>query len=500
MAQKPITIDGVLGGWSESYYLGSKGTFNVSLGIDPDYAIGQTKSSGAIVPVGYEKFADLTGYPKWIITNPKTADTYVYTSADFLKYDSDYSESSLTLPTNGAGNGGVYYNDYIYLATPTDIARYGQLSGTPSLTNNAWTGATLGSLTALANTTYPSISGTSIPNHPMFSHSDNSVYVGDVVSGKGCLHRIITNATGTNDGSAYNVIDFPYGYYPTCIGNFGKDIAVGCIQGSANATTIQGEAKMFLWEVTNTDTFYDEVPLGDPLVTAIKNINGNLYVWSGNLTSHRVRIYLGNQMFKDVCSVDDCPPPFQGAVDSEKGKTYWGGSTTYPENTASVFSFGSTSNLGMGLHNVARSTATGANAMITALKAIQSNKLVLGVGSDSEKQLEKYSATASINSTFRTMVFPINHRFQIERIKLSLGGAVTASTVITPKVYVDDGSDSEALKVINSTNFSNSERIIKLSSTKIGNNNFFLEFAFSGTTSLPILLPITVYFKLLDNE
>lgn len=505
MAQKPITIDSVLGGWSESYFMGSKGTFNVSLGIDPDYPIsGQTKSSGAIVPVGYSKFSDtaLTGYPLWIITNPKNNKTYVYSSSDFLSYDSGLSvETALTLPTSGAGNGGVYYNDYIYLATPTDIARYGSLAGSPSLTNSVWTGATLGSLTALANTAYPSISGTPIPNHPMFSHSDNSVYVGDVVSGKGVLHRIITTSAGVNDGSAYNVIDFPFGYYPTCISNYGKDLVIGCIQTSSDTTISQGKAALIFWEVTNTDTFYNIIELDDPLVTAVKSVNGTLYVWSGNASGGtRLSRYLGGDVLQTVCYIDDSTPPFQGAVDAVGGKMFWGGNTAYPTASASVFSYGSTSKLSMGLHNIVRSSATGDNKKITALKAVQQNgKLVIGVGSDSEKQLEKYSATATINSVFRTMVMPINRRFAVSKVRLALGGAVTANTNIVTKVYVDDGSDSETLKEINSTNFASSERTAELRSTKTGTNNFFIEFTFSGTTSLPILLPIQIEFDIINN-
>ena len=501
MAQKPINIDSVLGGFSETYYLGSKGSFNCSLGIDPDYPIpGQTKSSGAIMPIGYSKFSGegLTGYPKWILTNPKNNKTYVYSTTNFLSYDSALAvETVLATPTSGAGNGAEYYNDYIYLATPTDISRYGALSGTPSMTNNVWTGATLGTKTALSNTTYPSLSGTPIPNHPMFAHTDDSLYVGDVVDGRGVLHMITTTSAGVDDGSAYLVLYLPFGCYPTGISNMGKDIVVGCIQTSSDTTISQGEAKLFVWEITNADGFYQEVGLGDPFVTAIKNINGSVYVWSGSATGYRVRKYLGGEYFQDVCSIEDGSLPFQGAVDSARGKVYWGSNTTYPKDTASVFSYGSIGKMSMGLHNVALSTATGANKRVTALKVVEQNGgLVMGVGSDSEKQLEKYSATATISSVFRTMVMPVNRKFEVKKILLSLGAAVSADATIVTKVWVDDGSDSETLKEINSTNYANSERIIELSSTKIGNNNFFIEFTWSGTSPLPILLPIQVEFNI----
>ena len=509
---KPLSIDNINAGFSESYYMGSKGSFNCSLAVDPDYPIpGQTKSSGAIMPIGYSKFsgAGLTGYPKWILTNPKNNKTYVYSTTNFLSYDSALAvETVLSTPTSGAGNGAVYYNDYIYLATPTDISRYGSLAGTPSLTNNVWTGATLGTKTALANTTYPSLSGTPIPNHPMFAHADGSVYVGDVVGGQGVLHRIVTDSAGVNDGSAYNVVDLSvYGYYPTCICNIGKDLVIGCIQTSSDTTISQGEAALLVWETTNVNTFYEIVYLGDPLVTAIKNINGSVYVWSGSATGgYRVRKYLGGQYFQDVCAIEDGAPPFQGAVDSARGKIYWGSNTTYPKDTASVFSYGSTGKISMGLHNVAISTATGANKRVTALKVVEQNGgLVMGVGSDTEKQLEKYSATAPLGSVFRTMVFPVNRKFEVKKIRLSLGAGVTADSTIVTKVFVDDGSDSETLddgsasetlKEINATNYANNERIIELSSTKIGNNNFFIEFTWSGTAPLPILLPIQVEFNI----
>jgi hypothetical protein len=151
----------------------------------------------------------------------------------------------------------------------------------------------------------------------------------------------------------------------------------------------------------------------------------------------------------------------------------------------------------MGLHNVALSTATGENKRVTALKVDKQNGgLIMGVGSDTEKQLEKYSATATFGSVFRTMVMPINRKFEVKGIRLSLGAAVSADSTIVTKVFVDDGSDSETLKEINSTNYTNLERIIELSSTKIGNNNFFIEFTWSGTSPLPILLPINVDFNI----
>jgi len=405
---KPIQINSILGGHSEAYYLGSKGTFLKSIAIDPDQPIpGQTKASGAIVPVGYSKFSDtkLTGYPKWILTNPKNNKVYVYSTKDFLRYDSDLTnETDIGNPTSGAGNGAEYYGDYYYLATPTDISRYGKLSGTPSITNNYFTG--LG-LDALTNTVYPSLRGTPIPNHPMFTNiGDDTLYVGDVTDGEGVLHRIITTADGANENSANNVIYFPMGLYPTCIGNYGQDIVTGCIQTSSDTTVSQGNAALIFWEPTNVDTFYRRIPLSDPLITALKNVNGTLYVWSGNADGGtRVSKYLGGDVLQEICYYPDSVPPLQGAVDAIGNKLVWGG---HAVDIASVFSHGSFNKFPMGLHNIARATSSGNNGNVTALKIVsQDGRMAIGSGSDTDKQLDKYSATATLNSVFQSEVFSI---------------------------------------------------------------------------------------------
>jgi len=149
---KELQINSILDGQSNTQYFSSENSYLTSIAIDPDMPIGSdTKASGCIVPVVYEEFsgANITGYPKWILTNIKNSLVYVYNSdGKVVSYTSALaSETLVGTPTNGAGNGAVYYNNYLYFATPTDISRYGPLNGSPSLTNTVWTGATLGSLT-----------------------------------------------------------------------------------------------------------------------------------------------------------------------------------------------------------------------------------------------------------------------------------------------------------------------------------------------------------------
>jgi hypothetical protein len=82
MALQEYKIESVIEGWSETNYFGRKGTYNSSIGVDPDLPVGtDTKTSGVLVPSRYEKFSgtEFTGYPLWILPNNKTSNTIVYT-------------------------------------------------------------------------------------------------------------------------------------------------------------------------------------------------------------------------------------------------------------------------------------------------------------------------------------------------------------------------------------------------------------------------------------
>lgn len=387
-----ITIDSIDGGWTDAQYVASQSTYDSSVAIDPDFAIGsQIKTSGAIIPVVYEKFSstNVSGYPKWLITDIKDELLYAYMSdGKFVSYSNTLgSETLVGTPTSGAGNGAAYYNNYIYLATPTDISRYGPISNSPSLANTVWTSTW--SLTALTNTTYPSLRGTPIPNHPMHLHVDNYLYVGDVVAGQGVIHKIKTKKTtyegDTNDGSAFNSLDLPFGYYPTDIESYGTDVAIIAIKTSSTVLN-QGKSMLFLWDGTS-DSYYRATPLPDPLATAMLNHNGILYIWTGNAVNGvRLSHYIGGDSVKEDVYLEEGTPPFAGAVDALGNRIAWGAWMTYPTDCASVFSYGSKKeNITTSLHNVARATSTGTTPLITALKYVQQSsnvqpKVIIGWG------------------------------------------------------------------------------------------------------------------------
>lgn len=536
MAIQNLQIENILEGWSTTDYFSSKGQYNSSLGVDPDYPAtsSATKTSGVLVPTRYEKFSgtELTGYPNWIITNNKTSDSYVYTSTGLVhSFNSsiamrttDAATAPASFPltlTGGAGNGGAYYNNYIYFAEATDISEYGPLTDSGGAatsvaeTENVWTGAKFGK-TALSNVTYPSLQGIAIPNHPMHVHTDTSMYIGDTLAGQGVIHRLNTKKTthegdtnGTTVPSAYNALDLPFGYYPTDIESYGTDIVVAAIQ-TTNATINQGKAALFFWDPTNTDSFYRQIALPDPLVTAILNVNGILYIWSGN-ASNGVRIsrYIGGETVSEVAYSEEGTPPFAGAVDALGSRLVWGISTTYPATSASVAAFGSKNDsLPKGIHNIARSTASGTTPTITSVKYVQqasniSPRVIIGHGTTTAWGLDKLSTSATFTSIWRSKIFNINQRFVLKKLSIPMAGAVDANTTITVKIFLDDLSSSVTLPVINNTNFPSSRKVMYKANdllTATGENNFLIEIAWTGTTSMPVLVPIQLRVDISEDE
>lgn len=523
-----LKIESVLQGFSGTNYFGESGSFNSSIGVDPDLPVGSdTRTSGILVPSRYEKFSgtEIDGYPLWIMPNNKTSNTVVYTSAGKLhSFSSSIAmratdEAGTAFPitiTGGAGNGGVFYNNFYYIAEATDISQYGGMDQGASIakTENVWTGAKFGK-TALTNTTYPTLQGVSIPNHPMHVHTDNSCYIGDVVSGQGVIHRLNTRKVtieGDTNGSvvpsAFNALDLPFGYYPTDIESYGTDVVIAAIQ-TTDSTINQGKAALFFWDPTNTDTFYRQVTLPDPLVTALLNVNGILYMWSGNAVNGvRLSRYIGGETISEVAYQEEGVPPLAGAVDALGSRLVWGNFSTYPESSASVMAYGSKVDaLPKGLHNIVRSTSAGATQNVNSLKYVQqaSNiapRLIVGWGDASAKGLDKLSTTATFNSVWRSEVFNVNQRFVAKRLTLALANDVDANTTVTIKALLDDGSTTATLTTINNTNFPGKRRIQfkagDLAAVQ-GDHNLIWEIKWTGTTEMPVLLPI-VFVIDIDEE
>ena len=527
MPKFTIKIESVLGGIAPNLYQGKVDQFAASIGIDPDQTLGASsdiKTSGVLVPYSPTDIsgANLTDHVNWIVTNPKDENVYVYCdNGRFISYSSALGAETLVNSAGSTvGEGAAYYNNYIYLATGTDINEHGPLDGTPAVTTSVWTGAKLGTQTALGNATYPTQRGVRLPNHPMYVHMDNKLYVGDFETannarkGRGKVHWIRTTISGANvegnlnDGTTQNAFLLPFGYAPTAISSWGTDLVIAAIPMSsagAGATIVQGKAKLFFWDAINAPTLpYREVTLIDPVVTALLNHNGQLYVWSGNMNNGvRVSLYEGGYRTKQIAFFEEGFSPPAGCVDGLGNRIAWGAFTTYPENSMSVYALGyKDANLPIALHNIANTTGVttvSTNAMVTAVKYVQhasfiSPRFLVGWKDGAATEnfgIDRFGTSAG-TSVWRTLTYAVGKPFRINKVTIPLGTAIAANMTLIPSIRVDDDSTATSLTTINNTNYAVSERRITQYPRVYGNNNFNFQLRWTGTTILPVTLPIVI--------
>src|SRR3990167_7058516 len=522
MPIRTLKINEIFKGQAASQYFGAPGTFNASIAIDPDLPIVSTdeRTSGFIVPVGSAVFsgANVTSHVVRILNNPKNTLTYVVLSnGRLISYNS--SLSSETLIGTVAGNVAVwaeYYNNYIYIWTGTNISRYGPLNNSPTLVDTVWTGATLGSQTALTNTTYPSLRSVSMPNHVAYVHGDNSMYFTDFINGQGLIHRINTkkvtdegDTNGTTVPYLYNALDLPFGFYPTSIESYGTSLLITGIY-TIDTTINQGKAAFILWDPTDTTSFYlGPVFLPDPLCTASLNVNGKVFIWTGNAVNGvRLSQYLGGESVQEIVYQEEGMPPFAGAVDALGNRIVWGGYITNPEAYAVVWAWGSKdARIPKGLHNIVLTNSDGATPIVTAVKYVQQSsnitpKVVVGWNNASDSGIDKYATAGTLGAEIRWM-FNIGTKFNITRISIPLAGAVAANTTISPSCHFDDLSVSKNLTVINNTNYPSMRKIIYQGTELkdyIGKNNFVFKIMFTDSNPLPVALPIKFEIEVWEDE
>lgn len=525
MKQKPIIIDSVLGGQSNLWNGSRNGQFLTSVGIDPEQQLNDTivKTSGVINPIVWAKFSstNISGTPKWIITQPKIQKFYVYADdGKFVSYtDLLGTETLVGTPTSGAGNGAAYYNNYIYLATPTNVSRYGPLTSSPAIENLFWAGsATFLNKTATVDTGYlPNAS-----NHPMHTHVDGALYFGDFdgtsstasTRGRGLIHKICTQygtmnsvtnegtADNTTTPSAYGALKLPYGYAPYAICSYGTDLAILANIIGNDQVMRQGNSSLFLWD-TFSSSFYRQVALPFSAGTALLNHNGTLYLWGGDDDrNYGIYQYLGGYTVQMLEFFLGASPPRAGAVDGIGSRITWGTNSTYPNTGGHILTRGYINGRlpNSAINDIGKVSASGVNTYVTAVKYVQQTAYVpkpIAGWNDSTSVafgIDK-STTGTYNSLWRSQVFNIGRPFIVDKIKIPLGAAVAANMTVTPKIYCDNELTNTTLTVINNTNFPNSEKSIAIYPQVHGEYNFYLELAFTGTVALPINLPITIEYS-----
>lgn len=531
---KKIRIESILGGMAATTHFAQADQFRACLAIDPGQPIDDADSnvstiaSGILRPTGSQKFsgAVLTAAPLWMIPNPKDANIYVYDALGST-YSMPATFNALTAlsdagaTTNGRGNGADYYDNYIYFFLPTDVARYGPLNGAPGFVPSYWVGV-LGK-TALTNTTYPATfkHSTSYPNHCAKRHSDGKLYFGDVTGNQGQIHYIRTSKAAvegdTNNGSTYGALTLGYGLYPGPLESYGTDLAIPIFEGTA-ANLRQTRAKMAFWDTTSTNfnkIIWVEFP--DPLITAQKNINGVLYVVSGNVNAQGFRVvrFAGGYSYEEVYYSETGEPCLPGAIDGLLQQLHIGTHTNVPESAGVVLTKGLQKRaLGTPVFNTMVATGATASTVVTALLVADNNEMgfqtpVIGWsnGPNSaahgfDKQGTQYNNVAQ---AWWSQTFRVGRPFNVKRIRMPFAAAIAANMILDVTVYTDDGSasytgDAAGLPTVNNTTFPNGERYANFQPQQVtGYNNFFIGIRWTGAVLLPVGLPIEIEYEVIED-
>lgn len=552
--KRQILIESILGGQSRTTHFASSGEFRASLGIDPamptseDEAGGSidkfaSRSSGLLRPTGpldvsSGAFASSNQMIKWIVTEPKNGVVYVYDAqGSVYSYSPGGGFSAVSdggSMANATGNGAAYYDNYVYFAKDTTVARYGPLNGTPAFDGNYWSG-TLG-LTPLSNTTYPynykiTSSTTQYQNHVMHRHSNGRLYFADVIGGQGSIHYISTTKTtvegDTNNNSTYNALDLPFGFLPTAMESYGDDLVIAMVESgtfqATNNDSARSRAKIAFWDTLSqsyNSITNDEFP--DQFIGAMKNVNGVLYVVSGNVAAKGFRVsrYIGGLSFEEVAYVEDATVPYPSAVDGQGTQLLFGSFTSIPEDAGCVYSLGLHNDISSGLFVTQRATgpSSAGDCVVSALKLYHPSSLgyrspivgfVRASGADGGLDVipaygdQHYSDTNP--SFFWSQMFPIGQPFKVTKVRIPMAQGISSSMIVTPSIYVDEGSTSyvggsaAGIPIINNTTYSGKKNVVFRPENAVGEHNFWLELKWTGTVLCTVGLPITIEYELLED-
>lgn len=535
-----IRIESILGGQSPTKYFGRKDQFYASLGIDPSlpvtapgvtpYAVG---SSGMIRQSPWNDILQgiIQNVPLWLRPNPKTSSIFVH-DAQGSVYTSDSGGGVTALSdagsmSNSIGNGAEYYDNYMYFAKNTDIARYGPLDGSPTFNATYWT-STL-SKAALTNTTYPRnflfnflhASTVRYPNHVMHRHSDGKLYIADVVGNQGTIHTIQTTKStvegDTDNGSTFGKLSFGYGLWPTAMESYGSSIAIALYEGALNVATpvANSRAKIAFWDTTSQNfNSITWVEYPDSFITGMKNVDGVLYIISGDTESFGFRVfrYVGGSTVQEVATFSDSPPPFAGGIDGRSNQLIFGGYTYLPEERGVLYSLGLPKNLSTGIFTLMASPGA---TQITAV-TIDATQNYAGVRpylvgfstgqsgtANNSLASRSFTSDTGYSNSPSVMWFPvqrIGQPFKITKIRIPLATVVASGMTVIPKIYTDDGVGlTYTLQTINNTNYPGKKNIVIRPENLSGDHNFWLELRWTGNVSTTVGLPITIEFETIDD-
>lgn len=546
--KRVILIESILGGESDNENFAGSDQFQSSLGIDPSlgttqgYSTGYgNKPSGFIRPVPVTTASTTTSAGvAWMTSTPDIGGNQSVYLYDLLgsaytceTFPGSFSITALSdggALSNSTGNGMEYYDNYVYFAKNTTVARYGPLNGTPAFNGDYW--VTTLAKTALTDAVYPSTGPRELRNHPMHVHSDGKLYFADVVGGQGVLHYIATTKTSvegdTNNGSTYNKLDFPYKHVISSIESYGSSLAVALVQAESpdSNNRVRPPAKIALWDTTSQNyNIITNKEFTDSVIIALKNINGSLYVVSSmNTTSNaeyvRVSVYMGGYSFREVAYYPYINTFLQGMISGTNNFLAVAGKSDTPRASSNlIFSLGLPSgreeyfpkqftpfvSTAGNTDDITAILATGRNyggGLISSWARSPSD-----VGSNGDTRVETSFGTVFNNSQmqlWQSQIFRIGQPFKITKIRIPLAGVLPASGTITPTLIVDNVNDI-ALDTITSTKYGTNTQLITMRPTTsgagpVGDHNFALRLEFSSASLMVVALPITIEYELMDVD
>lgn len=526
MAKRQYSISSILGGQQPTEIFAGEGQFLYSRAIDPDtsriFSTQGTASSGLIAPVGFAGPATggetVDDRVVAIVRQNRTQNDLIFAvlkNGKIKSYEVTgellVGESSIGQVTGSNAEGAFVYKDFLYItgtgASADDISRYGPLSGSASISNGVWTGSTLGSQTALAD---HDMAG-DFPKHWGHVHTDGQAYFADFVNGQGVLHSIQTDTGGSDDGTEYNVLDLPFGYRITDIESYGTDLVIAAVQ-TTSSDMIEGEAALFLWDTTNDVSFYRQVSVPAPFISALLNKGGIIYVWYGFSADASegtmVGTYTGGYNVNMIDFHDTGRLPLAGAVAA------YGDRITYA-NDKEVYALGY-KNPKVGSrtarHSIGQSSEASGSSYINALAYVSQPSgaepiVVIGTN-ESIEQTRTLNSSVS-GSIWRSELINVGKRFKINKIAIPLDFGVGSSTQVQVRIYYDNSNTTVQLNDINDSSFENGARRIVYKEREISEAgsggaanytpyyNFFIEFTINSNNA--IMLPIEIEVDTIDD-
>jgi len=253
------------------------------------------------------------------------------------------------------------------------------------------------------------------------------------------------------------------------------------------------------------------------MITALKNINGVLYVASGNTSAggFRVSRFIGGYSFEEVAYSETGAAPYPGAIDGEGTRVLFGSQSDVPTSAPSIYAYNlQKPGLSRGLFNVFRGTSD-ANATVSSLiidkyRGGDGNSFrtplvgwhtITAGGSSGIDTADTTLDYSSANQIWWSQTYRIGQPFKITKLRMPLAQTLDTGMTVTPKIYIDSGAGSDTLTPITSASYGTGRQtIVQRPQNLVGDNDFWLEVKWAGASLCTFALPITIEYELLDVD